>query len=301
MKHSLKITIILALSFLLSQIIGLAVVNEYIDHSTSVETGNVTWTALPYDIARPEVEESSSFIFIIAAILLGTLLVFLIIKFGKVYLWKTWFFLAVAVTLVVAFKTFMPQVIAALLALILAGYKIFKPNVYIHNITELFIYGGLAAIFVPIINVFSVIMLLLLISIYDMIAVWKSKHMIKLAKFQSKSKVFAGLLIPYKRIKKPKVKVHPSELKKVKVKTAVLGGGDIGFPLIFAGVVMKGLMLANPELIGFLKALIIPIFTSIALLFLLVKSKKDKFYPAMPFLSIGCFVGYAILLLVNLI
>ena len=32
-----------------------------------------------------------------------------------------------------------------------------------HNVTELFIYGGLAAIFVPLFNLFSVIILLLLI------------------------------------------------------------------------------------------------------------------------------------------
>jgi len=73
---------------------------------------------------------------------------------------------------------------------------------------------------------------------------------------------------------------------------AVLGGGDIGFPLIFAGVIMKDLMLQNPEIIGFLKALIIPIFVSLALLYLLTTSQKDKFYPAMPYLTVGCFIGY---------
>ena len=71
--------------------------------------------------------------------------------------------------------------------------------------------------------------------------------------------------------------------------------------LIFAGVVMKGLMLTNPELIGFLKVLVIPLFTSIALLLLLIKSQKDKFYPAMPFLTAGCLVGYGVLYLINLI
>ena len=296
MKHTLKITIILAIAFFLSQIIGLAITNEYIDHQATAETGNVTWTALPYNISRPMVEEASSFVYILAAILLGTLIVFLIMKFGKVIWWKVWFFLAVSITLVVAFKTFMPEIIAAILAVMLAGYKIFKPNIFVHNITELFIYGGLAAIFVPIINIFSVFMLLALISAYDMIAVWKSKHMVSLAKFQTKTKVFAGLLLPYKM---PKRIPKGVPVKKEKVKTAILGGGDIGFPLIFAGVVMKGLMLTNPEWIGFLKALIIPVFVSISLLFLLAKSQKNKFYPAMPFLSIGCIIGYGVLLLIN--
>ena len=86
--------------------------------------------------------------------------------------------------------------------------------------------------------------------------------------------------------------------KKVKLgKIAVLGGGDIGFPLLFAGVVMKGLMLNNAELIGFVKTLIIPVFVSLALLYLLVKGKKDKFYPAMPYLTAGCVIGYLVILL----
>ena len=40
--------------------------------------------------------------------------------------------------------------------------------------------------------------LLVLISIYDMIAVWKSKHMITLAKFQLDTKSFAGLAMNYR-------------------------------------------------------------------------------------------------------
>lgn len=314
MKHTLKITIALIIVFFASQIIGLAITNEYIDHQTTTETGNVTWVDLPYSFARPEVEGGSAFITIIAAILIGTVLVLLLIKFRKINWWRTWFLFAVIVTLSFAFSAFINQWIALILAILLGVYKIFRPNIIVQNLTELFIYGGLAAIFVPILNLFWVFMLLIVISIYDMIAVWKSKHMIKLAKFQTKSKVFAGLLLPYK-LKKPhkketfekleKSKISQIKksykLKKVGIKTAILGGGDIGFPLIFAGVVMKDLMLNNPELIGFLKTLIIPVFVSIALLWLLIKSKEGRFYPAMPFISIGCLAGFIILKLVELV
>jgi len=90
------------------------------------------------------------------------------------------------------------------------------------------------------------------------------------------------------------------KLKKVPLKTAILGGGDIGFPLIFAGVILKGLVLTNPLWVSFLKIVIVTLFTSLALLWLLVKSEKNKFYPAMPFLTAGCLAGYGVLLLVNL-
>ena len=72
---------------------------------------------------------------------------------------------------------------------------------------------------------------------------------------------------------------------------AILGGGDIGFPLLFAGVAMK--------VFGF-KALIVSGFATLSLLFLFWMSEKKKFYPAMPFLTAGCFLGYAVLNLVQI-
>ena len=158
--------------------------------------------------------------------------------------------------------------------------------------SEVFLYGGLAAIFVPMLNLFSAFTLLILISLYDAYAVWKSEHMIALAKFQMKSKLFAGLLIPYKlpSLKKvsPNVKIDHK-----KIKTALLGGGDIAFPLLFAATVMKS--------VGFWQSLIISVSSSIALFLLIYFGKKDKFYPAMPFISAGCFVGYGIILLIKLL
>ena len=287
MKHTAKITLILVLIFLFAQIIGLVITESYLDKD------------LPLGIERPEVEESSSFAYILAAILIGTMLLLLLIRFKKVNLWRIWFLLAVTICLAISFSAFMGEMIALGLAILLGLYKIFKPNVLVHNVTEIFIYGGLAAIFVPIMNMFAIIMLLLLISVYDMYAVWKSKHMIKLAQFQSSTKVFAGLSIPYKLPKKGEIKKVAKKDVKVKkgVKTAILGGGDIGFPLMFAGVVMKELLSLNVEM-AFLKVMIIPIATTIALSILFIKSEKNKFYPAMPFLTIGCFVGYGILLLI---
>lgn len=296
MKHSLAVTLILVGIFLVSQLVGLAITNQYIDHFTTEETGVVTFTSLPYNITRPEVEPSTSFVYIIAAIILGTALVFLIIRFKALSLWRFWFFLSVFITLTVAFAAFINQLAAGLLALIFAIWKVYRPNVYVHNLTEIFVYGGLAAIFVPIINLFAAGILLALISCYDAYAVWKSKHMIALAKAQSKAKLFAGLFIPYSI---PKAIPKGAKVKVMKIKTAILGGGDVGFPLIFAGVVMKGLMLTNTVGIGFLKSLVIPAVTSVALLWLLVKADKDKFYPAMPFLTAGCFIGYGIIWLLG--
>ncbi|MBD3249538.1 hypothetical protein GF336_05835 [Candidatus Woesearchaeota archaeon] len=298
MKHTPKITLILFAIFLLSQFVGLSIVKEYLDFGKTAETGEPVYDELPYDVERPPVRGMDAVITIIAAILVGTVIALLIIKFNKLLLWKLWFLVAVFLTLTVAFNAFLPQLIALVVALILALFKIFRPGIITQNITEIFMYGGLAAIFVPILDhIIWGFLILAAISIYDMIAVWKIKHMISLAKFQTNSKIFAGLLIPYEipKLKKPKGKTRMK-----KVKSAILGGGDIGFPLIFAGIVMHDLALSNPEWLAFLKTLIIPVCVAVALLFLLLKSKKDKFYPAMPFLSAGCILGYLLVLLVNI-
>ncbi|MBL7055396.1 hypothetical protein ISS07_00610 [Candidatus Woesearchaeota archaeon] len=299
MKHSLKITLFLLSMFFVTQVIGLGITKEYLevtqffDPETNELRKELTTKQLPYDIERPEVEASTSYVWIVISILIGTLLLLLIIKFGKMHLWKLWFFIAVFFTMAIAFSAFIPQNIAAILAFIFAVFKVYKPTTIIQNISELFIYGGLAAIFVPIINVFAASMILLLISIYDIIAVNKTKHMITLAKFQTKSKVFAGLMFPYKKVEGKIVDKPDANTKSVRV--AVLGGGDIGFPMIFAGAVMKELLLVNTELLSFLKVLIIPLFATIALSYLLFNGQKGKFYPAMPYISAGCFIGYVLI------
>jgi presenilin-like A22 family membrane protease len=298
MKHTVKITWILVFIFLAAQIMGLFIINSYIDYGATGEKGVVVVRNLPYGMERPPIEQESSFLlFMMSAIFIGTFLLLMLIKLRKVFIWKIWYFTAVVLCLAIAFSAFINSTIAFLLALVLSIFKVFKPSLLIHNMTEIFVYGGIAAIFVliPAVNVMVGFGLLILISLYDMYAVWKSKHMIKLAKFTNESKTFAGLSIPYK-LEKAKGKKTSKKGKGVLVrgerKVAVLGGGDIAFPLIFAGAVMKDLMLTNSIIVGFMKTLIIPLFVTVALFLLFVKGKKDKFYPAMPYLSAGCFVGY---------
>ncbi len=299
MKHSVEVTLILVGLFLAAQFMGLFVTSRYMESVEITEEGevNITWENLPsiagVDIERPKVEPSKSVWLIMTAIIIGTVLLLLLIRLKHDVLWRLWFFMAVGICLTIAFGAFISNTPSFFLGFLFAYLKVFRPSLVIQNLTEVFVYGGLAAIFVPILNKSSVILLLVFISIYDMYAVWKSKHMIKLAKFQTKARIFAGMLIPYgmPKIKKAKTKKAKQKLKKIRIKTAILGGGDIGFPLLFAGVIMKT--------VGLWKAMIIPVFVAIALLGLLTYGKKNKFYPAMPFLSIGCFLGYAAVIILE--
>src|SRR3989338_4662976 len=178
MKHTFKVTLLLALIFFVAQIVGLAIIKEYIsteeyiDPETKAVVKQVVSEDLPYNLERPEIEESTSYIWIMVAIIIGTLLLLLIIRFKKISLWKLWFFFAVFFAMAIAFAPFTGQIIAALLALM----KTYRPTAILNNFTEIFIYGGLAAIFVPIINLFAAFALLFLISIYDVVAVRYTKQ-----------------------------------------------------------------------------------------------------------------------------
>ncbi len=287
MKHDLSVTIALITLFICSHLIGLVVIKHYLPEDQE----------LPLHIQKPHLEEQSSYFPIIVAILFATAIALLLVKFRAMNLWKLWFFISVFFTLTISFTAFIPQIIAIALALLFTFFKVIKPNVIVHNLTEVFIYGGLAAIFVPVLSLFSIFILLLIISAYDMIAVWKTKHMISLAKFQSESKMFAGLFIPYeKKDYTKKIKVTPgatyNQVRHVE-RQAILGGGDIGFPLLFSGVILK--------LYGFPQAFFVSLITALALFLLFYFAEKHKFYPAMPFLSAGCLVGYGLMYLLFVI
>lgn len=291
MKHSIKVTFFLLSVFFLAQLVGLKVVDNYLDREATLKTGVVAYKNLPYQIERPDIKPEMSVWFIFAAIIIGTGILLLMMKFGKVDLWRIWFFFSVLVTLSISLFSFIhSQLVSFLAAFGLAFWKAFRPNVIIHNLTEVFIYGGLAAIFVPIMNVAAASVLLIVISAYDMFAVWKSRHMVSLARFQTDANVFAGFYVPDGK-PSGQLKLKKSRQSQLSVssggKGAVLGGGDIGFPLIFAGVVMKQA--------GFMHALVIPFAAAVALLGLLVLGEKNRFYPAMPFISAACFIGYGII------
>lgn len=280
MKHPVTITLSLVVLFLAAQIIGLNVINNYLPYNEQGEIeyteGEIVWEEVPtvagVSIERPNLTPTQTILYIVGAILIGSLLIFLIIRFKGVWLWKLWFALAIILCLYIALAAFVSPLIALVLAIVLGSAKIFFPNKYLHNLSELFTYGGLAALFAPLLTVLTAFILLLALSIYDVYAVFKSKHMIKLAKFQTSSGVFAGLLIPYSGGKG----------------VAVLGGGDIGFPLLFSGAVLAAK--------GFNPALIVSLGATLGLLILLILGQKGKFYPAIPFLTAGVSIGYLITL-----
>ena len=311
MKHEVKITALLLAMFFVTQLIGLIVIDAYspktitstLSNGTQLtEVQNVT---IPYGMEPPKMEPEVGFANIAISLVIAIIIFFLLMKIQATTLIRGWFTFVSLITISIALNalliTFFPKIdlglglefIALGLALPLTFYKIFKMNLIVHNFTELLIYPGLAVIFVPILNVWAIIVLLLIISVYDMYAVWKSSFMVGLAKYQIQNlKIFTGFFIPYltkDQLAKFKAIKKTSKKKNVKVSLAILGGGDVAFPLIFAGVILRAS--------GIIPALVIVTFSTLALMALFAYSRKGKFYPAMPFLTIGCLIGWLVTLL----
>ncbi len=293
MKHKLTIILILLGMFLVTQFIGLYVVNHYSQNE------------LPYGMEPPEgVNPENAFPQIIIAFIIAIALFFLLTKFKIEFILKLWFFIVIVLALGLSINSFLPKeqyipLMSLIIALPFALIKVFNRNIIVHNTTELLIYPGIAAVFVPLLNIWTMIILLILISVYDAWAVWHSGIMQKMAKYQINTlKIFSGFFIPYvskkqrQMIKYLKKNFKKSELKKKKIKVnlAILGGGDVVFPIISAGVMLKTL--------GIWPAIFVILGAALGLSYLLFFSKKKKFYPAMPFITAGIFLGMIVSVLV---
>jgi len=304
MKHNIQVTAILILAFLTIQIFGLVAISQ---NTIVAVTPEGVVTVVHEDTVvgeRPQMQDWVSFAYILFGILIGTLLILFFVRFGQFRLWKGMYFLAIWMASSITLGVFISAYVALIMALIMAILEIYRTNVFIHNVTELFVYPGIAILFVPLFSVPWAMLLLIAISAYDMFAVWKSKHMITLAKFQTESKAFAGFIVPYEKkggLSGIKTKIPDEIGGKGGTKVAILGGGDIAFPLLFAGVVMDWLIrtVHLTKFDALLQSTVISLLAALALLLLFVKAGKDKFYPAMPFISAGCFAGLGIVWALN--
>ncbi len=300
MKHKLTITLVLLTMFLITQVIGLYIVNSY-SPIIDPETGAEIPQELPYGLQPPEVEAGPSLISLIIAFVIAISLVMILSKYKFRFLIRAWFFVVVVMALGISlnaiFKNVIPYSYLVVLALAIpfAIFKIYRPNIFVHNFTELLIYPGIAAVFVPILSPLTIIILLILISFYDMWAVWHTGVMQKMAKFQMEElNIFGGFLIPYvskkvrSQIKKLKMQKSKKKLKgrKFKISLAILGGGDIVFPIITAGVFLRAF--------GIYPALLIIAGAFLGLAYLFWRSEKGKSYPAMPFITSGILIAIII-------
>ncbi len=249
-----QVSLIMLSLFVASQLLGLWVNIFY------QEAGE-----LPYGMEHSDFEKEQPVLALLIFIGIATTIFLLIIKFQLWKVWKAWFFVAVTATTSIFLYMFLEPVTALLIAGILAFIRLNEKDEYYANLLNLMMFASIGALFSTIFSLQAVIIFLLIISAYDFVSVFMTKHMVKIAKSNKDQGLFAGLIVNWRG------------------STLVLGGGDVALPLIFQGVVLASYGVA---------AAFFTIFGAVlGLAVLLFIGEKKKFYPAMPFITTGLLVG----------
>ena len=158
-------------------------------------------------------------------------------------------------------------VILTLLLFILAIWK--RNNMFITDVTLIFAIPGIGSWLGASLAFIPSLVLLIGLAIYDLIAVFGTKHMVTIAE-EAKGKIPLMVGVPAGE------------------RMLGLGTGDLAIPLTFTVSVLRDTTLAHAIItsIGGLIGLII--------LFAYILNKKDIVLPALPPLAAGLIIGYAI-------
>ncbi len=164
-------------------------------------------------------------------------------------------------------------------------------NVLTHNVGIILAVAGIGSLLGLAIYPATVIVIMIILSFYDIIAVYVTKHMVKMAKAMMESGAIFGFIIP------SQVSGFFSHKQEAQIQAAaggqfmILGSGDIGLPVILASSVVRY------SLGG---AVVVAVF-SLAGLFIthliFVNQKERKPMAALPPIATMSIIGYLVSLL----
>ncbi len=173
------------------------------------------------------------------------------------------------------------------------GYELFtKPNWLVINITGLIMAIGIASIWSLFLGVWFALALLVILAVYDYISVFKTKHMITLAKVALDESIPMLFVVP---------ESSNFDMSSISIenrgdnKAVLLGFGDIAIPTVM--VVSSTVYGISRSISFFLLPLIGGVIGMIYLMFFM----KRRPAPGLPAINTGVIAGFAIALLLTLI
>jgi len=156
------------------------------------------------------------------------------------------------------------------------------PSILIQDICVILGIAGVGSVLGLALTPELVIIFLIIFSIYDFIAVYKTKHMVQMAKEMIKSKAILALVVP------SNISGFQEDLGQLQSggKSLVLGGGDIVFPLLFSVSLISS---------GILNSVVVALFSLIGLLagfLFFISQKRLQPIPALPPIALFSIIGY---------
>jgi presenilin-like A22 family membrane protease len=225
---------------------------------------------LPPAVSNPDSIASS--LEIVVYILLMTCVMLLLIRYKLDSLIKFLSFLAVfggiAITLYCLNETY--GIFIAIIVIALAHWR--SQNIIVLNTALILTVTGVGSFLGASLSLVPAALLLIALSIYDLISVFWTKHMVTLAE-KAKGKLPFMFLIPSGG------------------RNIGLGTGDIAIPLVFTVAILKDYSIFNAfsASLGGLAGIIA--------LFLYIQRKKNIVLPALPPITLGAFAGFLLSLL----
>lgn len=168
-------------------------------------------------------------------------------------------------------------------ALIVARFLF--PTILLHNILFLFTTVVFSSVLALQINPTTIIILLAALAVYDIVSVYLTKHMIKMAKAMIERHIIFGFIIP------EKIKYNLWGVQKAQPGDGVvfLGGGDVGLPLF---------LVSNVAFYNLTQGIIVAIFAILGIIlsyYLFISQKLKKPMPALPPISMMTILGYVLI------
>jgi presenilin-like A22 family membrane protease len=254
-----KVFAFLIVVFLAAQLLGIGVGIGLIHE---IESGQLEQPT----VLTENPDDPINAVALIVGILVFTAILLLFMKFFKgAGLFRVLEIFVLFSATVIAASAFLPE-LAFMFAVQLVALKLLFPkNIFFRNVAAIVAVAGVGALIGVSLGVVPVLIFLILLSVYDFIAVFKTKHMVRLAKGISGRNLAFTVALPSKK--------HQFEL----------GTGDLVMPLVFAVSVMKTSQpLGFPGFVVPAAMVLVASFIGLLLTINYVRTRIGKALPALP-------------------
>lgn len=179
---------------------------------------------------------------------------------------------------------FVSDIWAIILALIIIAVYLLVQQVWLHDLVLILTLPGIITLLGASLSPYTVAVLLVVMSIYDYVAVYKTKHMVRMAKAMIAGRAIFAMIFPehFKGFFERIGQAHPGE------GFMMLGTGDFVFPLIMAVSAFSISSTAAWIVFGF--SLMGLLITHI----LFVSQKVRRPMPALPPLAAAAILGFLV-------
>ncbi len=210
------------------------------------------------------------------------------ISHGGLFL-RIFFLFALFAGIITTFNVFTSQTSAFIISLILILSYVFWPYVWLHDLVLILTLPGIAALLGASLKPWTAVLILIIVSVYDYVAVYKTKHMVRMAKAMISGRAIFAMIFPEKveGFKEHLDKAHPGE------GFMMLGAGDFVFPLIMASSAFFLNSLAPWLVLGF------SLLGLLIMHFIFFSQKIRQPMPALPPLVAFSIIGFIIAVLVK--